>query len=105
MSDDRGQYRSQRGAPESAPGLSQWFDDRTPAYDDLKRLTERQRARGRRYAGFNPAREEEIRLFAAVLAGDHITQGFCNKDIRTALYADAPSRPERAVTAPPSAVF
>jgi hypothetical protein len=70
-------------------------DDPTPVYDDLKRLTDRQTEHGRSYAGFNPAREEEIRLFAAVLAGDHIAQGFCNKDIRTTLYAKASHAPER----------
>lgn len=70
-------------------------DDPTPGYDDLKELTERQRAKGRSYAGFNPAREEEARLFAAVLAGDHITQGFRNKDIRAALYDGNPRAPGR----------
>jgi hypothetical protein len=70
-------------------------DDPTPSYDDLKQLTERQRDKGRSYAGFNPAREEEARLFAAVLAGDHIAQGFRNRDIRAALYADAPCAPDR----------
>ena len=63
--------------------------DPTPSYDDLKHLTERRRERGRSFAGFNPAREEEARLFAAVLAGDHIAQGFRNKDIRAALHGDA----------------
>jgi hypothetical protein len=62
-------------------------DDPTPGYDDLKTLTEPKRQQGRSYAGFNPAREEEMRLFAAVLAGDHIGQGFRNKDIRVTLYA------------------
>ena len=59
-----------------------------PAYNDLRTLTEPQRQKGRSYAGFNPAREDEARLFAAVLAGDHIAQGFRNKDIRLALSAD-----------------
>lgn len=68
-------------------------DDPTPAYDDLKQLTERQRNQGRSYAGFNPARQEEACLFAAVLAGDHIAHGFRNKDIRTAIYAGYPSAP------------
>jgi len=63
-------------------------EDPTPVYDDLKQLTDRQRHQGSSYAGFNPAREEETRLFAAVLAGDHIAQGFCNKDIRTVLFAE-----------------
>ena len=70
-------------------------DDPTPGYDDLKRLTERQRHKGRSYAGFNPAREEEVRLFAAVLAGDHIAQGFRNQDIRAALYTESGNDPLR----------
>ena len=37
-------------------------------------------------AGFNPARSEDVRLFAAVLDGDHIARGFRNKDIRAALF-------------------
>ena len=70
-------------------------DDPTPGYDDLKKLTERQRCNGQSYAGFNPARQEEARLFAAVLAGDHVAQGFRNKDIRTALFDKAASQPRR----------
>jgi hypothetical protein len=70
-------------------------DDPTPSYDDLKKLTERQRHGGRSYAGFNPAREEEVRLFAAVLAGDHIAQGFRNQDIRAALYTESANDPVR----------
>ena len=57
-------------------------DDPTPGYDDLAQFDGRRRQQGRSYAGFNPARQEEIRLFAAVLAGDHIAQGFRNQDIR-----------------------
>jgi hypothetical protein len=70
-------------------------DDPTPGYDDLKKLTERQHHKGRSYAGFNPAREDETRLFAAVLAGDHIAQGFRNKDIRAALHDTFPGAPDR----------
>ena len=70
-------------------------DDPTPSYDALKQLTERQRHKGRSYAGFNPAREEEVRLFAAVLAGDHIAQGFRNQDIRAALYSASRQDPLR----------
>ena len=61
-------------------------DDPTPGYDDLKILTEPKREQGRSTAGFNPAREEDARLFAAVLAGDHIGKGFRNQDIRIALF-------------------
>ena len=69
--------------------------DPTPGYADLKRLTESQKDKGRNSAGFNPAREEETRLFAAVLAGDHIAQGFRNKDVRIALRYKAASEAER----------
>lgn len=44
------------------------------------------REAGRNSAGFNPARREDIRFFAAVLDGDHIARGFRNKDIRVALF-------------------
>lgn len=63
-------------------------EDPTPAYDDLRTLTERQRHHGRSYAGFNPARQEEALFFAAVLTGDHIAHGFRNRDIRNALHAE-----------------
>jgi hypothetical protein len=64
-------------------------EDPTPNYDDLKKLTDSVRQKERSFAGFNPAREEESRLFAAVLAGDHIVQGFRNKDIRASLFAES----------------
>ena len=70
-------------------------DDPTPGYDDLKILTEPKRQQGRSTAGFNPARAEDARLFAAVLAGDHIGKGFRNKDIRVALYASVADRKRR----------
>jgi hypothetical protein len=70
-------------------------DDPTPPYDDLKQLTERQRKQGRSYAGFNPAREEEAILFAAVLAGEQIAHGFRNKDVRAALYDEQARDPKR----------
>jgi hypothetical protein len=74
-------------------------EDPTPSYDELKKLTERQRDKGRSYAGFNPAREDEARLFAAVLAGDYVVQGFRNKDIRAALYAERQSGNQRRQSA------
>lgn len=70
-------------------------DDPTPGYDDLRTLTEPKRQQEHSYAGFNPAREEEAKLFAAVLAGDHIAQGFRNKDIRAALYDKVPTQKQR----------
>lgn len=70
-------------------------EDPTPGYDELKGLTERHRQNGRSYAGFNPAREEEARIFTAVWAGDHVAQGFRNKDIRVALSRESSPASER----------
>jgi hypothetical protein len=69
-------------------------NDPAPVYDEMKKLTEPVRQKDRSYAGFNPAREEEISLFAAVLAGDHIAQGFRNKDVRAILYAGPLRNPQ-----------
>jgi len=67
-------------------------DDPAPAYQHLRQLTEAKRVAERSSAGFNPARREDVRLFAAVLDGDHIARGFRNKDIRAALRGhDQPS--------------
>ncbi len=70
-------------------------DDPTPGYDALQELTEPQRQQGRSYAGFNPARQQETRLFAALLAGDHIAQGFRNRDIRLALFGEGRQTSQR----------
>jgi hypothetical protein len=61
-------------------------DDPTPAYQQLRQLTEAKVVDERSYAGFNPARQEDVHLFQAILDGDHIARGFRNKDIRIALY-------------------
>src|SRR4029077_7394902 len=61
-------------------------DDPAPAYQQLRQLTEAKRVAERSSAAFNPARREDVRLFAAVLDGDHIARGFRNKDIRAALF-------------------
>ena len=51
-------------------------DDPSPAYLQVSKLTESQVHKGRRYAGFNPARRDDIRLFEAVMSGDHLLKGF-----------------------------
>jgi hypothetical protein len=69
-------------------------DDPAPAYQELRQLTEPKRVAGRSLAGFNPARREDVRFFAAVLDGDHIARGFRNKDLRAALFgSDAQPSP------------
>jgi hypothetical protein len=61
-------------------------DDPAPAYPELRHLTESKVVDGRSYAGFNPARRDDVRLFKAVLDGDHIARGFRNGDLREPLF-------------------
>jgi hypothetical protein len=67
-------------------------NDPAPAYPELRQLTEAKAVDGRSYAGFNPARRDDVRLFRAVLDGDHIARGFRNGDIRGPLFG----RPKQA---------
>jgi hypothetical protein len=61
-------------------------NDSAPAHPELRQLTEPKVVDGRSYAGFNPARRDDVRLFRAVLDGDHIARGFHNGDIREPLF-------------------
>jgi hypothetical protein len=63
-------------------------DDPAPAYQELRQLTEPKMVAGRSLAGFNPARREDVRLFTAVLDGDHIARGFRNGDVRCVLFGE-----------------
>ena len=56
---------------------------------------------GRSYAGFNPARREDVGLFAAVLQGDHVARGFRNRDVREAVFGNgkASGPPQRTSAA------
>ncbi len=63
-------------------------NDPAPAYKELRQLTEPKIVAGRSLAGFNPARAEDVRLFAAVLDGDHVARGFRNRDVRVILYGE-----------------
>lgn len=63
-------------------------EDPTPSYRRVSQLTESKIHQGRRYAGFNPARSEDVKLFKAVLSGDHEVRGFQNRDVRNQLYRD-----------------
>jgi hypothetical protein len=75
-------------------------NDPAPAYPELRQLTEPKMIDGRSYAGFNPARREDVRLFRAVLDGDHIARGFRNGDIRGPLFgAPKPSAQQRRASA------
>ena len=57
-------------------------DDPAPSYQQVARLAERKVVAQRSYAGFNPASQDAMRLFKAVLQGDYLLRGFHNHDIR-----------------------
>ena len=61
-------------------------DDPAPSYRQVERLAERKVLAQRSYAGFNPASSSDVRLFQAVLQGDHLLRGFHNRDIRRRLF-------------------
>jgi hypothetical protein len=63
-------------------------DDPAPSYQRVERLAQRKVVAQRSYAGFNPASQNDVRLFQAVLRGDHLLHGFRNPDIRTQLFVD-----------------
>ena len=70
-------------------------DDPAPAYRQVEELTEPVVVSGRSHAGFNPARPGDVRLFQAVLDGDHVLRGIRNADIRAALYGSTEDDGER----------
>lgn len=69
--------------------------DPTPAYEQVSHVAEPKVAGNRRYAGFNPARRDDVRLFQAVLSGDHLIRGFHNADLRAQLWPSPPDPAER----------
>ncbi len=60
-------------------------NDPAPAQHLLRLCTNRIHHRQKSYRGFNPAADEDIALFKAVLQGRHHLHGFKNADIRAAL--------------------
>ncbi|MAE66558.1 MAG: hypothetical protein CMJ18_19995 [Phycisphaeraceae bacterium] len=63
-------------------------DDPAPAYRQLHPLAARKINKGRSYAGFNPARREDVDVFAAVLNGNNLLRGFRNVDVRRRLFGE-----------------
>src|SRR5688572_23787912 len=61
-------------------------DDPRPAYQEVAKLAEPKVQNGRSYKGFNPANRDDLRLFQAVMSGDHLLEGFKNQDIRNRLW-------------------
>jgi len=70
-------------------------DDPAPAYRQVEELTEPVLVSGRCHAGFNPASGADVRLFGAVLDGNHLVRGFRNADIRERLHGSSEDAGER----------
>jgi hypothetical protein len=70
-------------------------DNPAPASRQVEQLTEPVVVGGRSYAGFNPASVTDVKLFGAVLDGNHRVRGFRNADIREALYGGSHDPQER----------
>jgi hypothetical protein len=70
-------------------------EDPAPAYRQMEELTEPVALSGRSHAGFNPASAADVKLFGAVLNGNHLLRGFRNADIREALFGLTDEAAER----------
>ena len=93
--------RHARAANERYLNALSVVDNPRPAYREVAKLTESKKHKGRSYRGFNPASRHDIRLFQAVMAGDHLIKGFRNADIRDLLYGPCrnPQRQKRQANA------
>lgn len=69
-------------------------DARGKFVHELDKLCQSRTVNGKRVAKFNPIAAHEIRLFAAVMAGEHCLNGFRNRDIALRLYPDLLNQPK-----------
>ena len=69
--------------------------DPAPAYHQVDKLARPQVVGERSYAGFNPARREDVAVFRAILQGDYLLHGFRNSNIRQQLFAATEDPRER----------
>ena len=70
-------------------------DNPATAYRHVQELTEPIVVSGRSHRGFNPASRSDVKLFSAVLDGNHLVRGFRNVDIREALFGQNEEDAER----------
>jgi hypothetical protein len=62
--------------------------DPTPAYQHVAALVQPKQEGQRSFAGFNPARRDDVQFFHAVLRGEHDLKGFRNAHLRRLLQID-----------------
>ena len=68
--------------------------EETPSHRILDSVSSPVYKQGRRYRALHPASPQEARLFAAVLAGEHLLADFTNRQIQRYLF-DAPTNDEK----------
>jgi hypothetical protein len=71
-------------------------EDPSAAYASLNRMTQPTTRQGRSYRGLNPLREDDLRLFAAVLRGEHAMHGFRSADLLSDLHPKIPTDASRS---------
>ena len=69
---------------------------KSEAIDELDRLCRCRRVDGRRFARFNPVAASDVELFKAVAAGEHLINGFRNRDVTRRLFPQPPASSEEA---------
>jgi hypothetical protein len=69
--------------------------DPAPSYQQVETLVQPRLVGKRSYAGFNPAKQHDVQLFAAVLSGEHLLRGLRNADIRRILHGDTQPTQDR----------
>lgn len=69
---------------------------KSEAIGELDRLCRCRRVHGKRFAKFNPVAAEDVELFAAVAAGEHLINGFRNRDMARRLYPNPPISSDHA---------
>jgi|GEM_PF-38464 len=65
------------------------------AYRQVEELAKPVVVAGRSHTGFNPASGADVKLFGAVLDGNHLVRGFRNAEIREALYGSTEDAGQR----------
>ena len=70
------------------------IDARGKFVHELEKLCQSRKVNGKRVAKFNPVATHEVRLFAAVMAGEHCLNGFRNRDLALRLYPSLLDQPK-----------
>lgn len=74
-------------------------DDPTGGLHAMVEMVEPRHVQGRSIKPFNPVAKADLKLFRAVMQGQHIIQGFRNRDVRQHLYPGSTGQPRARLDA------